>query len=129
MSVGKKFDAGKAPVAQGGFMYFPRALMALSQCSEYGKKKYGTEYNERNFLKVEGGHGRYTDGMLRHLAGEVTDGGGIDPETGYPHIYATAWNALARLECLLTEQAKEKEEKERVRSLSEQLKLDFEERD
>lgn len=105
MAVGKKDDGGKAPVAQGGFMYFPRAIAALSRCSEYGRKKYNTVYAERNFMQVPEGVGRYTDGMLRHLMGEVIDESGIDPETNLPHAYAVAWNALARLEIMLEAEA------------------------
>ncbi len=122
MSVGKKNDAGKAPIFQGAVMYFPKALEAVSRCSEFGKKKYNTQYSERNFLKVEDGFGRYTDGMGRHLKGEVVDEGGIDPETGYLHIYATAWNALARLECFL-------EDREKKVILDQQLKDDLENQD
>lgn len=103
--VGKKADSGKAPVAQGGFLYFPRAIAAVSRCSEYGRKKYNTVYSERNFMYVEDGVGRYTDGMLRHLGGEMLDAGGIDPETNLPHAYAVAWNALARLEIMLEAEA------------------------
>lgn len=104
MTEGKKADTGKAPLARGGFLYFPRALAAVARCSEFGLKKYNLDYEDRNFLEVEGGFGRYTDGMLRHLAGEVTDEGGVDPETSLPHAYAVAWNALARLELKLKEE-------------------------
>lgn len=103
MTAGNKADTGKSPLAQGGFLYFPRALSAVARCSEFGLKKYNLDYEDRNFLEVEGGFGRYTDGMLRHLAGEVIDEGGVDPEMGIPHAYAVAWNALARLEIKLKE--------------------------
>lgn len=101
--VGSKADNGKAPIIQGCFLYFPKALAAVSRCSEYGKKKYNTKYSERNFMFVGDGVGRYSDGLGRHLAGEMEDAGGIDKESGLPHAYMVAWNALARLEIMLTE--------------------------
>ena len=113
--LGRKDTAGKAYIIQGAFHYFPRALAAVSALSDYGRKKYNTKFSERNFLFVEDAFSKYTDGLGRHLAGEVTDDDGVDPETDYPHMVAVAWNALARLEVALDQVAKlKKESRERL---------------
>lgn len=100
-SVGVKLDGGKAAVVQGVLWYFPRALQAVAAQSDYGREKYQLEFADKNFLRVDGGVERYTDGLGRHLLGEAKDEGGIDGDSGLPHAYAVAWNALARLEMML----------------------------
>lgn len=100
-SVGVKADGGKSAVVQGALWYFPRALQAVADQSRYGKEKYNLDYSDKNFLRVPGGIQRYTDGLGRHLLGESVDKAGIDEESGLPHAYAVAWNALARLEMML----------------------------
>ena len=106
---GKKSDAGKEPVFQGLFQYFPRALKAVARVSLYGAKKYNLEYDDINWKRVVGGIKRYSDALARHLLAEFTDPDGIDPETGEAKIYhdeMVAWNALARLELKLIEREK-----------------------
>lgn len=101
MSEGKKFDAGKAPLVQGCLAYFPRALSAVANVSAYGAKKYAVPYSDKNWSRLPDGIARYTDGLGRHVLFESIDGP-TDPESGHLHAAHAAWNALARLELLLT---------------------------
>lgn len=101
MAEGKKYDGGKSPVFQGVFQYFPRALVAVGDISRYGAEKYQLSYDDVNWFRVEGGFGRYSDALARHLLGEFIDGAN-DPESGKLHAAMVAWNALARLELLMT---------------------------
>jgi hypothetical protein len=77
---GKKFDGGKAPLAQGCLGYFRFALEWVAKISEYGAKKYNVPYNEQNWRKVDNARGRYMDAMARHL-GAYAAGESKDPET------------------------------------------------
>lgn len=95
---GAKNDAGKAPVVQGVLQYFPRALMAVSQVSLVGAKKYAW----KGWEKVPDGINRYSDALGRHLLAESIDGP-IDEDTQLLHASQVAWNALARLELILRE--------------------------
>jgi hypothetical protein len=83
-------------------------LLAVGGISKYGADKYQLSYDDVNWFRVEGGFGRYSDAMGRHLLGEFVDGR-LDPESGQLHAAMVAWNALARLELLLTEDKKNDE--------------------
>jgi hypothetical protein len=102
---GKKYDSGKAPVSQGLFQYFPKALKAIAEVSKYGKDKYKLSYDDVNWARVEEGFERYLDGLGRHLLGHYSDGP-IDPESGHAHLAHAAWNALAVLELSIRENEK-----------------------
>jgi len=93
-----KYDAGKSPLYRGCLGYFPRALRAVADVSQFGASKYawnGWEHVPDGFL-------RYTDGLARHLSYEG-EGQEIDPDSQLLHAQHVAWNALARLELLLKE--------------------------
>jgi hypothetical protein len=96
-SSGKKYDAGKAPLAQGCLGYFRKALEAVATVSAYGAKKYKVAYSEQNWRAVDQARGRYLDAMVRHAAAHAA-GETDDPESGLPHLAHAAWNALALLE-------------------------------
>lgn len=98
---GKKFDGDKAPLVRGCIAYFPRALKYVAEVSRFGATKYNVPYEEQNWRNVEHGIVRYTDALGRHLVAELT-GEGTDPESGLYHAGHCAWDALARLELLLT---------------------------
>lgn len=100
---GKKLDAGKEPVTQGLFDYFPRALLAVAGVSQYGATKYDVPYEDENWRRVPNGIPRYRDAVGRHILKEKIDGP-IDPESKKLHAAHAAWNALATLELRLTEQ-------------------------
>lgn len=95
--VGKKDDTGKAPLVRGVIQYFPNALNAVAEVSAFGAKKYAWG----NWRFVADGLGRYTDALGRHIASEAIEE--RDQESGLRHAAHAAWNALARLEFLLTQ--------------------------
>ncbi len=99
-----KYDAGKAPIFRGGLAYFPRAIAAVSEVSNFGASKYAW----KGWENVPDGINRYSDAMVRHLAyegkGEV-----LDPDSGLLHAAHCAWNSLARLELMLKEDEKKQD--------------------
>jgi hypothetical protein len=105
----KKLDAGKLPVMRGVFLRFPRAMYEIARVSQAGTTKYGVSIDDKNFVNVPDGHGRYTDALGRHLLDEAIHGavnverGGELPKEGAELLHAaqTAWDALARLEIML----------------------------
>jgi hypothetical protein len=96
---GAKLDAGKSPVTQGALHYFPRAMMAVAELSQFGAEKYSW----KGWENVPDGINRYSNAMGRHILFEDIEGlydngpGG----SGALHKTAVAWNALAALELLL----------------------------
>lgn len=95
---GKKYDKGKSMVGTL-CRVFPRALLGVGQCIEFGTHKYP---DPKNWVKVENAFNRYQDSMMRHylkfLAGQEKDG-----ETNLLHLKHMVWNALAVLELYLME--------------------------
>lgn len=95
---GVKHDSGKI-IAGVLFEEFPRALIGLCEVATFGAEKY----SRNDWQHVEDAHRRYSDAMVRHMlakgSGEIND-----PETGLPHVFHIAWNALAIAEL----EAKEK---------------------
>lgn len=93
---GAKLDAGKirASLVLGGFS---RALAEVSKVGTFGAAKY----TDNGWRTVPNGFERYSDAQIRHLLQEAS-GEQVDPESGLLHAAHTAWNALARLELLLT---------------------------
>ena len=73
-----------------------RAISAVSGVGTYG----ATKYTEGGWRHVNKGFERYTDAMMRHLLKEGVEM--IDQESGLLHAAQVAWNALARLELLLS---------------------------
>ena len=93
---GVKDDNGKVDLTFLG--YWPNALQAVCAVSEFGAKKY----TRGGWRTVPQGFMRYTAAMLRHYFGECR-GEKVDPETHLLHAAHLAWNAMSRLELLLTE--------------------------
>ena len=95
---GKKYDSGKSMVGTL-CRVFPRALLGVGQCIEFGTHKYP---NPDNWKLVDGAFTRYQDSMMRHylkfLAGQKKDS-----ETNLLHLKHMVWNALAVLELYLME--------------------------
>ena len=95
---GKKYDSGKSMVGTL-CRVFPRALLGIGQCIEFGTHKYP---QPDNWKLVDGAFTRYQDSMMRHylkfLAGQEKDS-----ETSLLHLKHMAWNALAILELYLME--------------------------
>jgi hypothetical protein len=101
---GAKLDAGKSPVMQGAFQYFPRAVEAVADLSGFGAEKYAW----KGWEKVNDGINRYGDAMGRHILKESIEGPWDNGPGGSGALHATAiaWNALARLELILREMEK-----------------------
>lgn len=97
-SLGSKLDAGKSPVYQGLFDYFPRACLAVADVSAAGAAKYAW----KGWETVPDGVARYSNAIGRHILNESIEGP-FDPD-GFLHKAQVAWNALAALELFLREQ-------------------------
>lgn len=95
---GKKYDSGKSMVGTL-CRVFPRSLLGIGQCIEFGTHKYP---QPDNWKLVDGAFTRYQDSMMRHylkfLAGQEKDS-----ETNLLHLKHMVWNALAILELYLME--------------------------
>lgn len=92
---GSKLDAGKSPVLQGLFDYFPRACLAVANVSAAGAAKYAW----KGWESVPDGINRYSNAMGRHILNESIEGP-YDVD-GFLHKAQIAWNALAVLELYL----------------------------
>jgi hypothetical protein len=91
---GQKFNNGKLPMHIVICRQFPDALKAIALCTEYGHQKYiETDQDYLNFKNVKGGAQAYADALMRHAME-----GGVDEESGLPHAWHKAWNALAELQ-------------------------------
>ena len=99
---GKKYDNGKSMVGTLCNV-FPRALLGVGTCIEFGTRKYP---KPDNWKLVDGAFKRYQDSLMRHylkfLAGEIRDS-----ETNLLHLAHMAWNTLAILELYLMEHSEE----------------------
>jgi hypothetical protein len=95
---GAKLDAGKCPVWQGLFDYFPMACQAVADVSAAGARKYAW----KGWESVPDGVSRYRNAQGRHILHESIDGP-FDPD-GFRHLAQNAWNALAALELTLREE-------------------------
>lgn len=95
---GKKYDGGKSMVGTL-CRVFPRALLGIGQCIQFGTTKYP---NPKNWQLVDKGFERYQDSMMRHYL-KFQAGQEIDSETSLLHLKHMAWNALAILELYLME--------------------------
>lgn len=97
-SPGAKLDAGKAPVFRGAIGYFPRALTAVSEVSQFGANKYMW----KGWETVPDGINRYMDAagrhILKHAMGEETAS-----DSKLLHLAHAAWGMLAVLELYLRE--------------------------
>ena len=97
-SNGKKTNKNKPEISLL-FKQFPKALEAIVMCSQYGHEKYKeTDKDYLNYTRVDGGSKTYADAGLRHRLQQ-----GKDLESGLPHQFHVAWNALAELELWIKE--------------------------
>lgn len=109
-AAGAKLDSGKAPIFDGVLQYFPRALKAVAELSDYGANKYAWE----GWRSVPNAFKRYSNALGRHILKEKTEGLydleiRNDPKFPAEILHATqvSWNSLARLEKLLEEMEKQ----------------------
>ena len=94
---GAKLDAGK--VRAGLLGMFSRALMAVAEIGTHGAAKY----SRGGWQFVEDGITRYDDAKWRHLLKGYMEED--DPDSDLKHLAHEAWNALAKLELILREEA------------------------
>src|ERR1044071_8702488 len=94
-----KQKAAKVPVWQGVLEYFPKALHAVGAISKMGAQKHneGKMPTKWRQYPVD----VYADALARHIL-EENKGDVYDSESKMLHAGHEAWNALARLELLLT---------------------------
>lgn len=72
----------------------PSAIIwAIAEVREYGTKKYG---DPDNWRKVDPQH--YQDAAYRHWLKYLDDAGGVDEESGLPHLAHVACNIAFLLE-------------------------------
>lgn len=96
---GVKLDNSK-PLLYVILKQFPNALSLVAKCSEYGHNKYKeTDADWQNWSRLDDGEFRYSNALMRHLS-EDND----DEESGLPHAAHVAWNALARLEKIISKE-------------------------
>lgn len=108
---GLKNDQNKLPLGTVIQKQFPNAIEAIAKCSEFGHKKYSESDNDwLNYQRIDDAMFRYTNATIRHFFAEGGDNDKIDKDSSLPHIYQTAWNAIARLEVYL----KNKKENETI---------------
>jgi len=67
-----------------------RAVMAIR---EYGTAKYN---DPENWRQVE--PQRYRDALCRHMLAYIDNPGGVDDESGFPHIWHVACNVAFLIE-------------------------------
>lgn len=82
---------------------FPLAIMEMGRLMGWALE--GKGYKEGDFKNVPDAIKKYRAAMYRHDLKE-TIGPVTDDESGLHHAVHTAWNAMARLEVILMEQAK-----------------------
>jgi len=83
--LGAKFDSGKP---RWSLLPWP-GLQGVVKILEYGAAKYAPG----SWRHVPDAEARYTDALLRHQTA-ILMGEDLDPESGLPHAYHVACNAL-----------------------------------
>lgn len=87
-------DPGKIKFLRYFFRKFPLAIEAVAEVSRAGDAKHNGTV--QSYLSIENGHQEFSEAMVRHILGEVTEGQ-YDAED-VRHSARIAWAALARLE-------------------------------
>jgi len=104
----KKYD--KVPIFEGFVYRFPRAIDAVSLVSQWGTHKHQVPLDDISYLTIPNAKSVYTNALLRHLLAEAQGFEHNLSDGGLLHAAQVAWNAMARLECLLEERAEEEME-------------------
>ena len=95
---GVKDDEGKAQPYKGFIKYFPRAILAISEVSVFGAKKYSWG----GFLELPKGNDRYEEAQFRHKLAQCIEGDdSVDEESELLHMMHEAWCAMAKVEMYL----------------------------
>ena len=91
-------DRKSKPVFSGVLMYFPDAILAVSEHSLAGNTKHNPGEPLR-WAKEKSSD--QADCIARHLIDIGPNWDAVDPETGSLHAQALAWRALALLQTVL----------------------------
>lgn len=94
----------KPPVYQGLLAYFPKALAEVARVSAYGSAKHQFPYTDRGFMAPKYPIEGYADAAARHLLDRASEGEINAADGGVYHLAQVAWDALAALEKVLTEE-------------------------
>ena len=94
---GLKYDTGKSRIGEM-IKDFEFPLLEVCKVWEFGANKYA----KSNWKLVSNAEERYTNAMIRHLLAEETEV--TDPETKLHHAIHVAWNALTRLQFILSKE-------------------------
>lgn len=92
-AAGVKLDTGKVMLHTGCLAYFPRALEAVAEVSEFGANTYTWD----GWRSVPDGMRRYSNALARHDSAR-SKGEYADAASKLSHLAHRAWNALATLE-------------------------------
>ncbi len=85
---GKRMNIAKDDSRKPRLDLVPPALIeAVGIIRDYGTRKYGNPENWRQVAPE-----RYRAAMMRHLCRYLRDPGGVDDESGYPHLWHLACN-------------------------------------
>lgn len=82
---------------------FHLALQSVASVTAMGVGKHGPLGGWR---QVPGFKEEYQNKKARHAIAGLVDDGGLDPESGLPHLAHEAWNALALLQFALESEAR-----------------------
>lgn len=82
---------------------FHLALQSVARVTAMGNEKHGPLGGWR---KVPGFKRDYQNKKARHAIAGLVDDGGLDEESGLPHLAHEAWNALALLQFALESEAR-----------------------
>lgn len=95
-------DRKSLPVFSGVLMYFPEAILAISEHSKKGNDKHnpGQPLHWAREKSTD-----QADCIARHLIDIGPNWDAIDPETGSLHAAALAWRALALLQTVIERKA------------------------
>jgi hypothetical protein len=98
-----KAKYSKAPVFQGVFARFPRAMKEIAKVSKFGTEKHKVRLDDTSYLDIPDAYATYSNAIARHLVNEAIEGPvNLDPaDGGMLHAAQAAWDALARLEIFL----------------------------
>lgn len=102
---------------RGFFARFPRAILAVTEVSQYGTIKHKVPLDDMSFKTIPGAEYNMLEAECRHILKEAIEGP-IDRDTGYVdqksdilHKAEKAWNAMADLEVALYQaEMRQKEE-------------------
>lgn len=91
-------DRKQKPVFSGVMMYFPDALMAISEHSKKGNDKHNPGQPLHWAKEKSTDH---ADCIARHLIDIGPNWDAVDPELNTLHAAALAWRALALLQTVI----------------------------